>query len=89
MGRYTIPLRVRTEVGDRCNGTCERIVDGKRCNRPAAEIHHKVNKSSGGRKGEAKKQIEHIENYEARCQLCHHTIVLDGRRYHGHQVDKL
>lgn len=75
--RTIISQRVRLEVFDRAGGLCECILpNGKRCCRPGSEIHHLVARKMGGRRGQAKKNIENIDNYRLFCLECH-------RYFHG------
>ena len=75
---------LRLAVWDRDNGQCQNIIDGQKCLKPASEPHHIIPKGMGGRHGKAKVESESLDNYESRCLQCHHTILLEGKRYMGH-----
>lgn len=54
-----ITERLRLQIWDRQAGLCM-------CGKPATEIHHLIKRSQGGK--------DNIENLEARCWECHHTL---------------
>ena len=57
--------RTRLDVWQRDDGTCQI------CGGPGSEIDHIIPKMMGGRHGQAKKDIERMENYRLLCVRCH------------------
>lgn len=63
--------RLRMRIWERAGGMCENIVDGKRCFKSGAEIHHLTPKGMGGRRGAAKVLSESEDNKQLWCLDCH------------------
>lgn len=76
---------IRMMVWDRDNGKCQFVFpNGRKCGAPAGEVHHVQPRKMGGRHGKAKADSENPNNYECRCWLHNHAVLIDGRYYMGH-----
>lgn len=72
--RYTGPGQsVRAVVWLRSGGWCEIGMPG--CTRVATDIHHRLGRKVGGRKGEAAEQINLPSNLVHTCRACHESVT--------------
>lgn len=64
---------VKRKAWERDGGLCQWPVGNGKCLAPGREFHHRTPKGMGGRKGQAKKDIDSVDNCMTVC-LMHHRL---------------
>ena len=70
-----VALSVRLQLIDRAGGRCEANLFG--CLGAGTDVHHRITRKAGGRKGEAAAHHDRLSGLVLLCRLCH-TWVTDN-----------
>lgn len=77
---------IRAIVWVRSGGWCEIGLPG--CTRVATDIHHRLGRKAGGRKGDAAERINQPSNLIHACRSCHRVVTSPVGEWRQEALDR-